>query len=43
MVKAVNKRLRGKVKIKRKPRPIGTDIKVVCDGKTKIVVQMELN
>ena len=43
MVKAFNKRLRGKVKIKRKPMPIGTEIKAVCDGKTKIAVQMELN
>ena len=38
MVKAFHKRLRVKVKIRRKPRPIGTEIKAVCDGKTKIVV-----
>ena len=43
MVKAFHKKLRGKVKIKRKPRPIGTEIKAVCDARTKIVVQMEIN
>jgi hypothetical protein len=43
MVKAFHKKLRGKIKIKRKPRPIGTEVKAVCDGKTKIAVQLEIN
>ena len=42
MIKAYHKSLPGKIKIKRKPRPIGNEIKDMSDGRTHIVVQMEL-
>lgn len=42
MVKSYHRNLKGKMKIKRKPRPIGNEFKTVCDGRSKIVTHMEL-
>ena len=32
----------GKMKIKRKPRPFENELKTICDGKSKIILHMEL-
>ena len=42
MVKSYHRGLKGKVKIIRKPRPIGNEFKNVCDGQTQIVLKLEL-
>ena len=42
MVKSFAKNLKGKMKIIRKPRPIGNEFKTLCDADTKIVLHMEL-
>lgn len=41
-VKAFQKKLRAKKKVKRKPRPIGNEFHAICDGRSKIVIHMEL-
>ena len=43
MIKAYHKDLTGKVKIIRKPRPVGNEIKDMSDARTNIVVRLELN
>ena len=43
MIKAFHRNLAGKMKIIRKPRPIGNELKTVCDGKSMIVLHMELH
>ena len=43
MIKAFHRNLAGKMKIIRKPRPVGNELKTVCDGKSKIVSHMELH
>ena len=35
--------LPGRIKIKRKPTPVGNEIKDVCDSMSKVVLNMELN
>ena len=42
MIKAFHHDLPGKIKIKRKPRPIGNEIKDLSDASSMIVVHMEL-
>ena len=42
MIKAHHRNLPGKIKIKRKPRPIGNEIKDLCDARTCIVIRMEI-
>ena len=42
MIKAFHWDLKGKMKIKRKPRPIGNEIKDLADASSTIVIQMEL-
>ena len=41
MVKAFHKNLKGKMKIIRKPRPIGNEFKTLCDARSKIVLFAE--
>ena len=43
VVKAFHKNLKGKIKIIRKPRPIGNVFKTLCDARSKIVLYMELH
>ena len=43
MIKSFHKKLNGKVKIMRKPRPIGSEIKDISDSRTNIVFCMELH
>ena len=43
MIKAFHKGLNGKMKIIRKPRPIGNELKTVSDANTHIVLHMELH
>ena len=43
MIKAYHQGLPAKIKIPRKPRPVGNEIKNLCDSETKIVLNMELN
>jgi hypothetical protein len=43
MIKAFHKYLNGKMKIIRKPRPIGNKLKTVSDAKTNIVLHMEMH
>lgn len=43
MIKAYHRNLAGKMKIIRKPRPIGNELKTVSDGRSNIVVHMELH
>ena len=43
MIKAYHKGLNGKMKIIRKPRPIGNELKTVSDAKSNIVLHMELH
>ena len=42
MIKSYHKNLQGKMKIMRKPRPIGNELKNVCCGFSKIVLHLEL-
>ena len=42
MIKAFHRHLPGKIKIKRKPRPIGNEIKDLSDASSMIVLRMEL-
>lgn len=42
MVKSYHKNLKGKQKIKRKPRPIGNEFKNIADGQSQIVLHIEL-
>ena len=42
MVKSFHHNLKGKIKIIRKPRPIGNEFKNVCCGLSRIVVNIEL-
>lgn len=42
MIKSYHRNLKGKIKIIRKPRPIGNEIKNLSDAKTNIVLHMEL-
>ena len=42
MIKSFHRDLKGKIKIIRKPRPIGNEIKNLADAKTNIVLHMEL-
>ena len=42
MIKSFHRNLLGKMKIKRKPRPIGNELKTCCDCRSKIVINMEL-
>ena len=42
MVKAFHRGLKGKMKIIRKPRPIGNEFKNLCDARSYIVLNMEL-
>ena len=39
MVKSFHKNLKGKMKIIRKPRPIGNEFKVLTDGYTQIALE----
>ena len=43
MIKSYHRNLKGKMKIIRKPRPIGNELKTMSDGKSKIVIHMELH
>lgn len=43
MIASRHKKLEGKKKIKRKPRPIGVEIKNLCDSKTMINLVLEKN
>ena len=43
MIKAFHRGLNGKMKIIRKPRPIGNELKTVSDASTNIVLHMELH
>ena len=43
MLKAYHRKLPAKVKIIRKPRPIGNEIRDISDARSKIVIGMELN
>ena len=42
MIKSYHRNLKGKIKIIRKPRPIGSDIKNMCDGMSQILINLEL-
>lgn len=42
-VKAYHRYLTGKGKIIRKPRPIGNEFKTLCDGRSKIVLYIEMH
>ena len=42
MVKSFHRNLKGKMKIIRKRRPIGNELKTVCDGRSNIVLHIEL-
>ena len=42
MIKSFHRNLKGKIKIIRKPHPIGNEIKNMADAVTKIVMNMEL-
>ena len=42
MIKSHHKNLLGKIKIKRKPRPIGNELKDLSDGRSNIVLNLEL-
>ena len=42
MIKSYHKNLKGKIKIKRKPCPIGNEIKDMTDAATNIVIRLEL-
>ena len=42
MIKAFHKDLKGKIKIIQKPRPIGHEVKSLCDAISQIVLNLEL-
>lgn len=42
MIKSFHRDLKGKMKIIRKPRPIGNECKNLCDARSKIVLNIEL-
>ena len=42
MIKSFHHDLKGKIKIKRKPQPVGNEIKDMSDARTNIVVNLEL-
>ena len=42
MIKSYHRNLKGKIKIKRKPRPIGNEIKDLADARSCIAVKLEL-
>ena len=42
MVKSFHRGLKSKMKIIRKPRPIGNEYKTLCDGRSKVVLHIEL-
>ena len=42
MIKSFHHDLKGKIKIKRKPRPIGNEIKDLSDARSNIVIRMEM-
>ena len=42
MIKSYHRNLKGKIKIIKKPRPIGNEIKNMCDGMSQIVINLEL-
>ena len=42
MIKSFHKNLKGKIKIRRKPRPVGNEIKDMSDARTNIVVKLEM-
>ena len=42
MIKAFHRLLPGKIKIRRKPRPIGNEIKDMSDASSMVVIRMEL-
>ena len=42
MIKAYHRNLKGKVKIIRKPRPIGNELKNMADGRSKVVLKLEV-
>ena len=42
MIKSFHRNLRGKIKIIRKPRPIGNEIKNLADAASQIVLNLEL-
>ena len=42
MIKSYHRNLKGKMKIIRKPRPIGNELKNLCDARSKIVLNIEL-
>ena len=41
MVKSFHRNLKGKMKIIRKPRPLGNKFKTLCDGRSKVVLHIE--
>ena len=43
MIKSFHRDLHGKMKILRKPRPVGNELKTVSDASTHIVLHMELH
>ena len=43
MIKGYHRSLPGKVKIKRKPTPVGNEVLDLCDSETLIVLNMEFN
>lgn len=43
MAKSHDRNLKGKIKIKRKPHPIGNEFKTMCDGRSKIVMYIKLH
>ena len=43
MLKSFHRGLNGKMKIKRKPRPIGNEFKSVSDAATHVVLHLELH
>ena len=43
MIKAFHRNLPGKVKIRRKPRPVGNEVYDLCDSLSMIVLHIEFN
>ena len=42
MIKSFHRKLKGKIKIKRKPRPVGNEIKDMSDARSNIVIKLEM-
>ena len=42
MIKSFHRKLKGKIKIKRKPRPVGNEIKDMSDSRSNIVIKLEM-